>query len=191
MRRRDLLAQFVGAGAWTSWPLATSAQQLVRPRRIGTLTKNRSPGQERLDEFKRGLAERGWVQDRNMVFEERRVEIDPEGQSASAMELAAATELAALRPDLIFVSNSTSLRAMRRAGGTIPIVFASVADPVNKGFVATMEEPGGNVTGFAANESSLATKHLELLKKILPDLMHAVFMYDPQQSAAVDEVERT
>jgi putative ABC transport system substrate-binding protein len=194
MRRRDFLTQFAGAATWTSWPLAASAQQPERLRRIGTLTTNRSPGQERLYEFKRGLAERGWLQNRNMVFEERRVEIDPEGLRASATGLAAATELAALQPDLIFVSNSTSLRAMRRAAGVIPIVFASVADPVNQGFIATLEEPGGNVTGFAANESSLAAKHLELLKKILPDLTHAVFMYDPQQPTAVDtfdEVERT
>src|SRR5258705_6286054 len=99
MRRRDLLTQFVGAAAWTFWPLATSAQQPGRLRRIGTLTTNRSPGQERLDEFKRGLAERGWVQNRNMVFEERRAESDPAGLLASATELAAATELASLQHD--------------------------------------------------------------------------------------------
>src|SRR6266478_3117600 len=119
MRRRDFLTQFAGAATWTSWPLAASAQQPERLRRIGTLTTNRSPGQERLYEFKRGLAERGWLQNRNMVFEERRV------------------------------------------AGVIPIVFASGADPVNQGFIATLEEPGCNVTGFAANESSLAAKHLE------------------------------
>jgi putative ABC transport system substrate-binding protein len=73
---------------------------------------------------------------------------------------------------------------VRRATGTIPIVFAVVTDPVGQGFVSSLAQPGGNITGFAFAEFALDTKNLELLKRMAPDLTHAALVYDPQQPTA-------
>jgi putative tryptophan/tyrosine transport system substrate-binding protein len=80
---------------------------------------------------------------------------------------------------------------MRRATGTIPIVFAVVTDPVGQGFVSSLAQPGGNITGFAAQEFMVATKNLELLKKIAPGLKRAAVVYDPLQPTAVGSLAET
>src|SRR5262249_12070388 len=98
---------------------------------------------------------------------------------------ALAAELAALSPDVIFVSSSALLSAVQRATRTIPIVFAAVADPVGQGFVASLARPGGNVTGFAGGEFAINTMNVELLKKIAPQVARVAVMYDPSQPAAV------
>jgi putative ABC transport system substrate-binding protein len=134
---------------------------------------------DRLNAFKRGLEERGWIEGRNLAFEERWANND------AARLRAQAAELAGLRPDLIFAPNSVSLAAMRRATGMIPIVFAFVADPVAQGFVSSLAQPGGNITGFANSEFALAAKSLELLKKIAPGITRVAITFDPAQPTAV------
>jgi putative ABC transport system substrate-binding protein len=179
MRRREFITLLGGAAA--AWPLAARAQQPGRMRRIGWLATGESSGlpamTSRLGAFKRGLADLGWIEGRNVVFEERWASSDTERLRSSA------AELVTLRPDLIFVANSPSLAAARRATGTIPILFANIADPIGQGFVSSLAEPGGNITGFAGIEFTLVTKQLELLKKIAP-LTRVTFMYDPAQPAA-------
>src|ERR1700693_3712223 len=87
--------------------------------------------------------------------------------------------LARLAPDAIFVVASRALQAMRRATSDIPIVFANVGDPVAQGFVASLARPGGNITGFSSiGEFSVASKQLDLLKKLVPTLERVAFMYD-------------
>jgi putative ABC transport system substrate-binding protein len=174
MKRRDFITLLGGAAAW---PLAARAQQT---RRVGWLSINpeTAPVSRRLVAFKRGLAALGWIEGRNIMFEERWA-----GDDYERLRVLAA-ELVAMRPDLIFVGNSPSLAAIRRATGTIPILFANVADPVGQGFVSSLAQPGGNITGFAGVEFSVVSKNLELLKKISPGLARAVFMYDPAQPAA-------
>jgi putative tryptophan/tyrosine transport system substrate-binding protein len=182
MRRRDFIAGLGGAAAW---PLAAHGQQSDRMRRIGILqlgssrTAVRSVGQIQLEAFKRGLAELGWIEGRNIRFEERWAD-----DNLQLLPIYAA-ELARLTPDAIFVSNSPTLREMRQATSEIPIVFAAVADPVGQGFVSSLALPGGNITGFVSREFGLATKTLELLKKVAPAVEHVAFLYDPQQPAAV------
>jgi putative ABC transport system substrate-binding protein len=73
---------------------------------------------------------------------------------------------------------------MRRATGIIPIVFATVTDPVGQGFVSSLAQPGGNITGFAGPEFALATKNLELVKKMVPGVARVAFVYDPGQTNA-------
>jgi hypothetical protein len=90
-----------------------------------------------------------------------------------------AMELARLAPDAIFVTGSPSLRAMRRASVNIPIVFGSVADPVEQGFVSSLAHPGANITGFAVVEFGFAPKQLDLLKKLAPNLERITYLYDP------------
>jgi putative ABC transport system substrate-binding protein len=178
LRRREFITLVAGAAAW---PLATSAQQPQRMRRIGWLTAglgNADLGHLRLNAFKRGLADLGWVEDRNFLMEERWGDNDPERLRSQA------SELAALRPDVIFVTTSEALAALRRATGTIPIVFAVVTDPVGQGFVSSLAQPGGNITGFASSEFALSTKTLELLQKIAPGLKRVAVVYDPLQPTA-------
>ena len=184
MRRRDFITLLGGAAA--VWPLATRAQQGDPIRRIGILqlgssqTTGRSIfGQIPVEAFKRGLAELGWIEGRNIRFEERWADGNLQLLPTYAAELARQT------PDAIFVSNSPTLREMRHATSEIPIVFAAVADPVGQGFVSSLAMPGGNITGFVSREFGFATKTLELLKKIAPAVDHVTFLYDPQQPAAV------
>ena len=183
MRRREFITLLGGA---TAWPLVARAQQAQRMRRIGILQLGSSRsavpslfGQSTLEAFKRGLVELGWIEGRNIRFEERWAD-----DNFQLLPIYAA-ELARLTPDAIFVSNSPTLKEMRQATSEIPIVFAAVADPVGQGFVSSLALPGGNITGFASREFGLATKTLELLKKVAPAVDHVTFLYDPQQPAAV------
>jgi putative ABC transport system substrate-binding protein len=167
-------------GGAAAWPLAAEAQQRERVRRIGWLgasSEGPGPQQDRLNAFKRTLAQLGWIEGGNLAFDERWANNEP----ARLPSLAA--DLVALRTDLIFVSNSQTLSAARRATGIIPIIFSVVADPVGQGFVSSLAQPGGNITGFAGSEFALATKNLELLKKIAPSVTRVSFMYDPAQPA--------
>ena len=186
LRRRDFIA---GLGGAAVLPLAARAQQGAGARRVGILlralrTDTGSPADAWVDAFKQGLAGLGWTDSRYVRFEER---------WADTADLAAhATELARLAPDAIFVFGGPALRAMRRASGDISIVFAGVGDPVEQGFVSSLAHPGGNITGFAANDIGIVTKQLELLKRLAPNLERVAFLNDPAQPApprAWDEVE--
>jgi putative ABC transport system substrate-binding protein len=90
-----------------------------------------------------------------------------------------AKELVALQPDLILSSTTPTTAALLQQTRTIPIVFATVANPVGSGFVASFPRPGGNVTGFVVFEASLAGKWLELLKEIAPRVNRIAFLFNP------------
>src|SRR5438132_3883891 len=90
-----------------------------------------------------------------------------------------AKELVALQPDLILSSTTPTTAALLQQTRAIPIVFATVADPVGSGFVASFPRPGGNVTGFIDLEASLAGKWLDLLKEIAPRIARAAFLFNP------------
>jgi putative tryptophan/tyrosine transport system substrate-binding protein len=178
MKRRQFITLLSGAAAW---PLAARAQQDGRVRRVGWLAigpGTANVGQLRLNAFKRGLADLGWIEGRNLVLEERWGSNDPELLRAHA------ADLVALRPDAISVTTSEALAVLRRATGTIPIVFALVTDPVGQGFVSSLAQPGGNITGFASSEFALTTKGLDLLKNVAPRLARIAVVYDPQQPTA-------
>ena len=95
---------------------------------------------------------------------------------------AEAAALVASAPDLIVSSSTSILAAVKRATGTIPIVFTGVSDPVAQGFVPNLTRPGGNITGFASYEFSIGGKWLDLLKQIKPDLTRATLLFNPDQS---------
>jgi putative ABC transport system substrate-binding protein len=92
---------------------------------------------------------------------------------------ALAQELVGLQPDIILTSGTPETVAVQRETRTIPIVFAAVADPVASGLVPRLNQPGGNVTGFAIFETTLGGKWLELLSEIAPGLKRAAIMFDP------------
>ena len=90
-----------------------------------------------------------------------------------------ATELVALGPDVILASTTAALAPLLEASRTVPIVFASVADPVAAGFVESLARPRGNATGFTVYEYSISGKWLELLKEIAPRIARAAILRDP------------
>jgi len=174
MKRREFITLLGGAAA--AWPLAARAQQAERVRRIGVLVpfaQSDPVYQGYVASFRDALAKHGWVEGRNL-----RIDYRWAGDDAGKLP-AYAAELVALTPDALFASQSGPVAILQRATRTIPIVFANVADPIAMGFVSSLAQPSGNITGFALFEPVIAVKRLELLKQIAPHVARAVFMYDP------------
>src|SRR5262245_62813567 len=92
-----------------------------------------------------------------------------------------AAELLALVPDVILANGTSGVAPLLEATRTVPIVFVQVSDPVGAGYVASLAQPGGNVTGFALYEYGMSGKWLELLKEIAPRLTRAVVLRDATQ----------
>jgi ABC-type uncharacterized transport system substrate-binding protein len=111
--------------------------------------------------FQEGLRELGYVEGQNIVIERRWAGGDPDRLPALA------TDLVRLKVDVIFAGGGT-IDAVKRATGTIPIVFMTEGDPVESGFVASLARPGGNITGLTVLADELAGKRLELLKEAIP-----------------------
>jgi putative ABC transport system substrate-binding protein len=179
LRRREFIAGLGGAAAW---PLAARAQQRERMRRIGVLVgfdENDPENKLLYSSFTQALAGLGWTDGRNV-----RMDVRWEGGDINRMR-ALAQELVGLRPDIIVVMGSTpGTIALQRETRAIPIVFVGVVDPVAIGIVPRLNQPGGNVTGFATREASLGGKCLELLSEIAPGLKRAAFMFNPDRAAA-------
>jgi putative ABC transport system substrate-binding protein len=172
MKRREFLT-LVGAAA--AWPLIAVAQQPDRMRRIGVLMgypENDLEGTAFFAAFREGLDRLGWVEDRNTRFDTRWATAD----DAEARQRFA-KELIALQPDLILSNNTPTTAALLQQTRAIPIVFATVSDPVGSGFVTSLARPGGNVTGFQTAVGSLAGKWLELLKEIAPSVSRVAFLF--------------
>ena len=153
IRRREFMGALGGAAAW---PLAARAQQGVRMRRIGVLMpldENDPVAKAYLSAFTQALAGLGWTDPRNVRMELRWYGGDINGIRALAHELVG------LQPDIILVTGNVATAALQRETRTIPIVFASVNDPVASGLVPRLNQPGGNITGFANLEASLTAEY--------------------------------
>ena len=171
MRRRDFITLLCGATA--AWPLAASAQQPDRMRRIGVLTPFASDDpaeQTRVLAFAQALAQSGWIEGRNVRIEIRWGASDPERIRRYV------AELVALAPDVILAVSSATTEPLLQATRTVPIVFVQVAESVGAGFVETLARPGGNATGFMLYEYGISGKWLELLKEIAPGVKRVGFL---------------
>ncbi len=168
MRRRDFIA--VMGGAMVPWPLAAQANQPGKVWRIGYLSPLSGPSAMSRS-FVQGLHELGYVEGENLIIEYRFAM----GKNERLPELA--VDFVRAKVDLIATEGTPSTRAAMQATSTIPIVFGSVQDPVEKGIVASLAHPGGNVTGNALIADH--SKTLELLKGVLPGASHVAFIYDP------------
>jgi putative tryptophan/tyrosine transport system substrate-binding protein len=174
MRRRDFIAGLGGAAAW---PLAARAQQGDRVRRIGVFTgfdENDPLSKSLVSAFTQALADLGWTDGGTVQMEVRLSGVDINRLRALAHELVG------LQPDIILAGTRQARVALQRETQTIPIVFASVIDPVTSGIVAGLDRPGGNITGFATTEASLGDKWVELLSEIAPGLKRVAIMYNPE-----------
>jgi len=173
MRRRHFITLLGGAAAW---PLAARAQQGDRVRRIGVLMQgeeNDPEEERRYSAFTQALVDLGWADGRNL-----RVDLRWGGADTNRIR-ALARELVGLPPDIILTWGTPATVALQRETRTIPIVFANVTDPVANGIVARLDDPTGNITGFASNEATLGGKWLELLSEIAPGLKRAAIMFNP------------
>ena len=179
MKRREFIA-LLGGTAAISWPLAARAQQGQRVRRIGVLMNLASDDAEeqaRIAAFHQGLQQLGWTVGRN-------VQIDYRWGAGNADRIRKfAAELVALAPDVILSAGSPSVAALQQATRTVPVVFVTVVDPVSSGFVDSLAQPGGNITGFAQYEYSIGGKWLELLKEIAPGITRAGVIRDAALTA--------
>jgi putative ABC transport system substrate-binding protein len=163
------------------------AQQPTKVPRIGYLSG--SPPfsiAERIEAFRQGLRELGYMEGKNIVIEWR----SAEGKLDRAPDLA--TELVHLKVDVIVTAGPLVTRPAKQATSTIPIVMAFDPDPVGSGFVASLARPGGNITGLSSHAPEITGKQLELLKEIVPRLSRvAVFETStrPGNAQTLREVE--
>src|SRR4030095_10678574 len=141
------------------------AKQPTKVPRIGFLSAfSGSSLSARIEAFRQGLRELGYVEGKNVVIESRYAE----GRLDRLTDLAA--ELVRLKVDVIVTGGPSPTRATKEATVTIPIVMALDNDPVGSGFVASLARPGGNITGLATLSPEISGKQLELLKEIVPKL---------------------
>ncbi len=170
LKRRDFITLL---GSAAVWPLAAHAQQRVR--RVGVLlaayTATDRAGQARIAVFRSTLQGLGWSEDRNIRFDYRW----SGGNAASAKTLAA--DLVQSAPDAIVVAGDPALTQLHKLPGTIPIVFTQVSEPVDSGFVASLAQPGGHITGFQNFEPAMGGKWLGILKEVAPNLKRAGAMF--------------
>jgi putative ABC transport system substrate-binding protein len=173
VKRRNFITLLGGAAA--AWPRIVSAQQRERIRKIGVLmggTAETADQQAGLAVFMQLLHQLGWTEDRNVQLEIRWGGGDP------ARFRRYAEELVALPAEVIMTNGAVTLEALLRATRSVPIIFASVTDPVGSGFVQSLARPGGNVTGFSQFEYTLTAKWLELLRQIAPSVTRVAVLRD-------------
>jgi putative ABC transport system substrate-binding protein len=166
MRRREFIAVL---GAVAAWPLAARAQSPEPTRRVAVLSgfaEADAAAQSLIATLRTELAKLGWIEGKNLRLEIRW------GNGNEARILTSAKELVNLRPDAIFGETTAATTALARETRDIPIVFAFVTDPIGSGFTASFAHPGGNLTGFTANDAALGGKWVELLKEIDPRVTH-------------------
>jgi ABC-type uncharacterized transport system substrate-binding protein len=181
MRRREFIT-FMGVAA--AWPLIARAQQADQVRRIGVLTISDRENPEikaRLAAFVHELQRLGWTEGRNLRIDLRA----SAGDTATTRR--SATELVALRPDVILSSGSLPVASLLEATRTVPIVFTLVVDPVGAGIVDSLARPGGNTTGFMLFEYTLSAKWPELLKQVAPGVTRVAVPRDPTATAGIGQ----
>ena len=173
MQRREFITLLGGAAA--VWPLKARAQQGEQMRRIGVIvpaSPDDAAFQTWIGVFLQALGQLGWSIGSN-------VRIDTRWATANAATIRRhAAELAALAPDVILTAGTSTTGPILEATRTVPIVFATIVDPVGAGFIDSLARPGGNATGFLLFEYSLGGKWLELLKQIAPTVTRVAVLRD-------------
>jgi len=160
VKRRDFITLL--GGTVVAWPLATRAQQIANIPRIGFLRLGPTSSHAgRVKALQTGLRELGYVEGKNIVIEFRWAETVEQLSEFAA-------ELVRINVDIIFATSSTEVGIVQQLTKTIPIVFATHADPIGLGHVASLSRPGGNITGLSMLMTELTAKALEVLKEVVP-----------------------
>ena len=171
--RREFITLLGGAAA--AWPLAARAQQPRRMWRIGSLSPGPSTSQsESQKAFTKELNDLGYIEGKNTHFERRAADGVLDHLPAMAAELVGANV------DIIWAQSSFAVEAARQATSTIPIVMTGVGNPVGSGFVKSITEPGGNITGLTNISIEVSSKYLEYLRAVVPNLIRVGVLIDPK-----------
>ncbi len=182
MRRREFIALLSGAAL--GFPFAVCARD--KSPTIGFLgSLSEATGRRLRDAYVRRLVELGWVEGQNIRIEYRWAD----GSIERATEIA--DEFLHLNVDLIVTSGTAFVAATKRVTSTIPIVFASVGDPVGTGLVASLAHPGGNATGLSLLQTEVAGKRLDLMRQVVPNLRRLAVLANTDSAAAALDMRET
>jgi putative ABC transport system substrate-binding protein len=184
MQRRDFITVLGGAAIW---PLAAHAQQSNSGRqvRIGVVALV-PPTPDMLKAFRDAMRERGYIEGQNLTIDVRW----PRG--TFEQDPSVVIDLVKANVDVIVAWATPATIAVRRATSTVPIVMASVGDPVGSGFVASLARPGGNITGVSAMSSDLSAKLIGLFAQMIPSMKRIGFVsnsYNPNVAIQLTESE--
>jgi putative ABC transport system substrate-binding protein len=177
MKRREFIVGIAGA---VTWPIAARAQQPERVRLVGILmgTTDNAEARSRITAFLQALQELGWIEGRTVQVDLRWGGHSPESIATQARELTQ------LKPAVIFAGPTNALIPLQQETRTIPIVFVTVSDPLEQGFVQSLARPNGNITGFSNLEYSLIGKWLQLLKEAVPGLTQVGLMISTMNASS-------
>jgi putative ABC transport system substrate-binding protein len=179
MRRRDFITLLGGAAA--AWPLAARAQQPGVPV-IGVLGLDPLTRDKLFNAFRQGLGETGYAEGRNVAIEVHGAE-----NQFDRIPLLAA-DLVRRRVAVILAEGEAPAKAAKAATATIPIVFATGGDPVRAGLVASLNQPGGNLTGVSYFSGALGAKQLEIIRELIPNPGPLALLINPDNPT--DQSER-
>ena len=180
MRRREFITLIGGACA--AWPLAASAQQPRKIPRIGILWHAGS-AEEEVPYFgwlRQGFTDLGYIEGKNIIFEDRYPDEKPE------RFVALAKELVSLNVDVLIAISIPAALAAQKATARIPIVMAPPPDPVALGLIASLAHPGGNITGISSMAHDLVAKRLQLFKETIPKLSRVALLLNPNTPQDAD-----
>ena len=179
MRRRAFIA--LVSGVALASPLAARAQKPMPV--IGFLSAFSRPAEYPTPQFRQGLADVGYVEGRNITFEQ--LFADGQYDRLSAM----AADLVGRRVAAIVAFGFPAAKAAQAATTTIPIVFWSAGDPIADGLVASLSHPGGNLTGVATFNNVLGAKRLELLRELVPKAAAFAILVNPANASAAPQLK--
>ena len=175
LKRREFITPLGGASA--AWPLGARAQQPGKVWRIGLLSgTSRSAASGLYDAFVEGMREHGYVDGKDYAIEWRSAEESYE----RIPEIAA--EFVRLKVDVIITATGAALPTLKRMITTIPIVMAFSTDPVGNGLVASLAQPGGNMTGLAGSSDDSSPKQVELLATVVPNISRMGLLGNPSNT---------
>jgi putative ABC transport system substrate-binding protein len=184
VKRRTFIA---GLGSAAAWPVVARAQQAAMPV-IGFLSAASTDQiiKDFIVPFRQGLKESGFVEGQNVAVEYHGSENQPDRTDRLP---ALAADLVRRRVAVIVAQGATAVRAAKEATTAIPIVFATGADPVASGLVASLNRPGANVTGVATLQAELGPKRLQLLHELIPDAAQLGVLAEPGNQAIITDLQ--